>query len=98
MKGNFSKVGDFGINDHAALIDKFEAADSFKEELPQVSVDNLARYFVMLPSEIAMKLWSVLGNGALNNTIKLHQSNVDDRSVSDFLVEILAGDQSGETS
>jgi hypothetical protein len=93
VKGDFSKVGDFGINDHTALIDKFEASESFKEELEQKKVDNLARYFVMLPSEVAMKLWSVLGNGALNNTIKLHQANVDDRSVSDFLVEILAGEQ-----
>jgi hypothetical protein len=47
----------------------------------------------MLPSEVAMKLWSVLGNGALNNTIKLHQSEADGKSVSDYLVKILAGDQ-----
>ena len=93
IKGDFSKVGDFGINDHTALIDKFEGSDSFKEELPQDQIDNLARYFVMLPSEVAMKLWSVLGNGALNNTIKLHQSEVDGNSVSEFLVKILAGDQ-----
>ena len=46
IKGDFSKVGDFGINDHTALIDKFEGSDSFKEELPQDQIDNLARYFV----------------------------------------------------
>jgi len=92
IHGKFSKVGDFGINDHTALIDKFEAAESFKKELPQEQVDNLARYFIMLPSEVAMKLWSVLGNGALNNTIKLHQAEVDDKSVSEYLVKILAGD------
>jgi hypothetical protein len=93
VKGDFSKVSDFGINDHTALVDKFEGADSFKEELPQKQINNLARYFVMLPSEVAMKLWSVLGNGALNNTIKLHQADVDGNSVSEFLVQILAGDQ-----
>ena len=54
--------------------------------------DNLARYFITLPSEVAMKLWSVLGNGEINNTIKLHQSQVDGESVSDYLVKILAGD------
>ena len=93
IHGKFDKVSDFGINEHSALIDKFEAAESFKEELEQPKVDNLARYFIMLPSEVAMKLWSVLGNGALNNTIKLHQSEVDGNSVSDYLVRILAGDQ-----
>jgi len=97
VHGKFEKVADFGINDHTALIDKFEAAESFKDEMPQSSVDNLARYFIRLPSEVAMKLWSVLGNGALNNTIKLHQSEVDGDSVSDYLVKILAGDpQQGE--
>ena len=97
VKGDFSKVGDFKINDHTALIDKFEAANLFEEELPQEQVDNLAKYFLMLPSEVAMKLWTVLGNGALNNTIKLHQANVETeegaRSVVDYLVEILGGNQ-----
>ena len=92
VHGKISKTADFGINEHTALIDKFEAAESFKDELDQEPIDNLARYFITLPSEVAMKLWSVLGNGALNNTIKLHQSQVDDSSVSDYLVKILAGD------
>ena len=96
VKGDMSKVADFGINDHSALIEKFEASDSFKEELPQKQVDNLARYFLVLPSEVAMKLWTVLGNGALNNTIKLHQANIDGKSVSDYLVEILAGDEKND--
>ena len=30
----------------------------FKQELEQSKVDNLMRYFIMLPSEVAMKLWS----------------------------------------
>lgn len=94
--GKINKVADFGINDHAALIEKFESSKVFEEELEQDKVDNLARYFIMLPSEVAMKLWSVLGNGALNNTIKLHQSEVDGNSVSDYLVKILAGDQTKE--
>ena len=92
VHGKINKTADFGINEHTALIDKFEAAESFKDELEQEPIDNLARYFITLPSEVAMKLWSVLGNGALNNTIKLHQSQVDGSSVSDYLVKILAGD------
>ena len=90
--GNFHKVADFGINDHTALIDKFEASNIFKGELEQDKMDNLARYFISLPSEVAMKLWSVLGNGEINNTIKLHQSVVDGNSVSEYLVKILAGE------
>ena len=91
-RGYFTKVADFGINEHTAMVDKFEAVESFKEELPQAQIDNLARYFIMLPSEVAMKLWSVLGAGALNNTVNLHQAEIDDKSVSSYLVEILSGE------
>lgn len=100
--GDFSKVKTFGINDHTAMIDKFEASESFADELDQDKVDNLAKYFIILPSEVAMKLWTVLGSGHLNNTIKLHQARVEDvltgetRSVSDYLVEILAGEDHNE--
>ena len=47
----------------------------------------------MLPSEVAMKLWTVMGSvedeSARDNLVSLHQASVDGRSVSDFLVEIL---------
>jgi hypothetical protein len=102
VKGDFSKVSKFGINEHTAMIDKFEASEVFKEELAQSKVDNLARYFMMLPSEVAMKMWTVLGSGHLNNTIALHQNSVEvdgsPRAVSDFLVEILAGEQDDKKS
>ncbi len=95
-KGDFSKVESFTINDHTAMIEKFDASDVFKEELVQDKIDNLARYFISLPSEVAMKLWSVMGADGtqLNNTIRLHQSDVDGSSVSDYLVKILGGDES----
>ena len=100
LDGDFSKVGDFKINDHTAMIDKFEAANSFKDALDQDQIDNLAKYFLMLPSEVAMKLWTVLGSGALDNTIKLHQSVVKvdgkKRSVADYLVQILSSDEGSE--
>ena len=92
MKGDFTKVADFGINEHTAMVDKFEASKTFAEELPQRQISNLAKYFVMLPSEVAMKLWSVLGSGALQNTVNLHQAEIDGASVSAYLVEILSGE------
>ena len=92
IKGDFSKLADFGINDHTAIIDKFEAEETFKDELPQDQVDNLARYFIMLPSEVAMKLWTVMGKGEVNNTVKLHKSEVDGQSVSKHFVKMINGD------
>ena len=93
IHGNFAKVADFGINDHTAIIDKFEAEETFHNELEQELVNNLARYFVMLPSEVAMKLWTVMGKGDVNNTVKLHKSEVDGESVSKHFVRLINGSE-----
>ena len=92
VKGDFSKLADFGINDHTAIIDKFEAEETFKVELEQDQIDNLARYFIMLPSEVAMKLWTVMGKGEVNNTVKLHKTDVDGESVSKHFVKMINGE------
>ncbi len=94
IHGNFAKVADFGINDHTAIIDKFEAEETFANELSQDLIDNLARYFIMLPSEVAMKLWTVMGKGDVNNTVKLHKSEVDGQSVSKHFVLLINGQES----
>jgi hypothetical protein len=52
---------------------------------------------VCLPSEIAMKLWTVLGDcDNINNVIALHKASTPDgKRVSDHLVEILGGNTEG---
>ena len=91
--GDLSKCAKWGINDHAAMIEKFEASDAFKEDLAENQIANLAEYFVALPSEVAMKLWSVLGDtDNINNVVALHKAQTKaGRRVSDHLVEILGG-------
>ena len=91
-KGDIKLVKDFGINEHIALVEKMQANECFKDELAEAQVQNLATYFIALPSEVAMKLWQVLGEGEMANTIKLHKCQVDGRAVSSHLVELLTGD------
>ncbi len=72
-----------------------EASETFKAKLEDSQVQNLAGYFITLPSEAAMKLWTVLGSEGnnLDNTIALHQaSSTDGTSVSGYLVELLTGE------
>ena len=90
-KGNVEKTENFGINEHTALVEKMEAEKVFETELPEEQVANLAAYFVTLPSEVAMKLWTVMGEGEIQNTVSLHQSEVNGVAVSSFLVELLTG-------
>ena len=89
-KGDLSIAGDFGINEHTAMVEKLDASGVLAEKLPEERVTNLANYLVTLPSEVAMKLWTILGNGPLENTVALHQAKTSDgTSVSQYLVEIL---------
>ena len=94
--GEFDKVDKWGINDHAAMIEKFEAAKIFVEMLTPEQITNLAEYFVRLPSEIAMKLWTVLGDADnIENVVALHKAETSEGTrVSDHLVEILGGNAS----
>ena len=94
--GEIEKTNEFDINDHSALIEKMEAKEIFKTALEDKQIQNLANYFVSLPSECCMKLWTALGNGELENTTKLHQATTTDgKKVASHLVEILTGKSEG---
>mgnify|MGYP003116569224 FL=1 len=90
-EGQIEKTAEFGINEHAALVEKMEAEEVFKAVLTETQVQNLGAYFVSVPSEIAMKIWTVLGEGNVDNTVALHQTEVNGTPVSNFLVELLTG-------
>jgi hypothetical protein len=91
-EGKIDRVSAWGINDHSAMIEKMDASKIFTEELTDAQIDNLAAYFVILPSEVAMKLWTVVGDSdTVENCIKLHKAEVDGLRVSEHLVKILGG-------
>ena len=95
--GQIDRTKDFGINDHSALVEKMECLEIFKAELTAPQVQNLADYFVSLPSEVAMKLWTVAGaeGNEVQNCVALHQSTARDGTlVTSYIVEVLAGAQS----
>lgn len=93
--GEISKTKDFGINDHCSLIEKFAAADVFKEVLPDEKMQNVVNYFVSLPSEVAMKLWGVLGEGPQENIVALHKGESEDgKTVASMMVKMFSSDAS----
>ena len=90
--GDIDKTTDWTINEHSALVEKMESAEVFKTEITDDQIVNLARYFVTLPSEVAMKLWTVLGDGEVQNVIRTHQATTPDGVViSEHLITILGG-------
>jgi len=94
-EGKISLTEGFKINDHNSLIEKFKAKECFDSELSSGQLQNLAEYFVTLPSEIAMTLWQAMGSGkeATKNVAKLHGLQTKSGSVQDFIVSILTAGQ-----
>ena len=90
-EGKISLTDRFGINDHNAIVEKMEAKEIFTAPLSEERIENLARYFMVVPSEVGMKLWTVLGQGDNANVIAFHGTVVDGKSISNHLVELMTG-------
>lgn len=84
-KGEFDRVKNFQINDHLALVEKM--SDLLKEgnKFSDKQLKHLATYFIMLPSEIAMKLFEKVAAGGVDFVKKFHKTS----GVKDHLVKIL---------
>jgi len=67
--GQVEKTAAFGINDHLALVEKLEASDRLNSPLSPTVLQNMADWFVTLPSEVAMKLFAHIGEKADNTNI-----------------------------
>ena len=91
VHGKVASTKDFGINDHLALVEKMEASEVLQSALPSEQIQNLADWFVTLPSEVAMKLFANIGASAdTTNVIGLHGATATDgKKVQDFIIEIV---------
>jgi hypothetical protein len=91
-KGKIELTADWKINDHNAMIEKMKNNQAFDEKLSDNQLQNVANYFVSLPSEIAMTLWQVMGQSeqATYNVSRLHSMTTSNGvKVQDFIVDIL---------
>jgi hypothetical protein len=67
----------FKLNDQCALIEKLEADGACKASLTPEQIQHLGDWFISLPSEAAMKLWSMISKaGCQENVVGLHSSGV----------------------
>jgi len=92
-EGRIDLCKDWKINDHNAFVEKLKAEQTFAAKLEQNQLQNLAEYFVSLPSEIAMTLWQAMGSHqdtAGFNIAKLHVITTSNGvKVQNFIVEML---------
>lgn len=90
-EGRHELTKNWKINDHNAMVEKMKSKDIFSERLSDTRLENLAKYFVSLPSEIVMVLWQSLAQTeeSTYNIAKLWAIEVDGVIIQDFVVGIL---------
>ena len=97
VKGDFSKLRDFDINDYAALVGKIESelseTDSegkkVMKRIPLEQSSNALKFMMNgMPSELVMKMWAIYGTNE-DNLMDLHDAVCDGRTLSDLLVHML---------
>ena len=93
-EGRHELTKNWKINDHNAMVEKMKSKDIFAGRLSDTRLENLAKYFVSLPSEIVMVLWQSLAQTeeSTYNIAKLWAIKIDDVLIQDFVVGILNAD------
>jgi len=75
--GKVSKTKDFTVVDHAALVEKIMASGRMNDLLDAKVLKNVASYWMTLPSEIAMKMFTQMGKANVKNSVALHSVEVN---------------------
>ena len=91
--GNVDRTKDFSVVDHTALVDKIGASGRLKDILDDNVLMNLAAYFMMLPSEVAMKLFSDIGKQNTKNAISIHSKQINGTTFGAQLARILGANR-----
>ena len=94
--GRVDDTNGWVINEHTAMVEKIKQSKVLNAELDNNQLQNLANYFVRIPSEVGMLLWSAMGEGdqAQNNIVHFHDVKAVDAdgnsvSVQQHIVSVL---------
>ena len=71
------------------MVEKIKQSKVFNNELTAAQLTNLASYFVRIPSEVGMLLWTAMGEGdeAQNNIVNFHDVKATDAEGKEVVVQ-----------
>jgi hypothetical protein len=71
------------------MVEKIKQSKVFDNELDNNQLQNLASYFVRIPSEVGMLLWTAMGEGeaAQSNIVNFHDVKATDANGETVLVQ-----------
>ena len=92
-EGKLELVQKFDNNQHLAMIQKMKEQKVFEESMNNTRLKNLADYFVSLPSEIAMTIWTNIGQAKVaDNITGFHgMTTSDGQKVNLHIVKLMNG-------
>jgi len=92
VRGMWKETKDWTINQHLALAHKFDSTGILTAELGSKQMKNFARWFILLPAEVGMKMVNMLGSDSnAENMINLYRTKVGGVNVGDHLTMLLTG-------
>jgi hypothetical protein len=74
-KGKINKTKDFNIADHTNMVEKIKAAKYFSRILKAKEMENFRKYWMTLPSEVAMKAYLDMANDYVPDKNKPEMAN-----------------------
>ena len=83
---NFDKLE---LNQHNAIIEKLSDGGKLANLLTNEEMDNVAEYFVRLPSELAMNLFKKVCAASEQNGTAMHGRQTSKGKVSEVMVKML---------
>jgi hypothetical protein len=90
--GKVSATEKFAITEHNALVEKIILSGRLSATLSDAAIKNLADYWITLPSEVSMKLFTELGKQNVQQSIVFHKTVASNGvKCGDHLVKLLTG-------
>lgn len=92
-EGKFELIKDWKNNDHLALLEKIKSKGIFDTPMSDTRLQNLAEYFIILPSEIGMTIWTAIGKGKCPENISGFHGTIteDGTRVNMHIVKLMNG-------
>jgi hypothetical protein len=91
--GKVSKTKDFTVTDHAALVEKIAQSDRLKVALDAKILKNLGAYWLTVPSEVSMKLYTEVGRQFVKNAVAMHAIEIDGVKLGGHLAAMLGANR-----
>ena len=96
VKGKHAAAKKLKLNDQLTLVDKLLASKRLSASMNSEELNNLAKFFTVLPSEAAMKFYQTATMGANNDIqfiLAFHKVKVDGSTMRDHINILLAANK-----